>query len=46
MGVSVVAPSITTDEQLQENRGCYFPVQAKLPEGFPFDQFSHFKKNT
>jgi len=39
MGVSGVASFITTDEQLQQNRGCCFLVQAMLPEGFPFHQF-------
>jgi len=37
-GVSGVALFITTDEQLQKNRGCCFLVQAMLPEGFPFHQ--------
>ena len=35
-GPSGVASFIITDEQLQQNRGCYFPMQAKLPESFPF----------
>jgi len=35
-----VASFITTDEQLQLNRGCCFLVQAMLPEGFPFHQFN------
>ena len=39
-GVSGVASFITTDEQLQSNRGCCFLVQAMLPEGFPFHQFN------
>ena len=39
-GVSGVASFITTDEQLQSNRGCCFLVQAMLPEGFPFQQFN------
>ena len=39
-GVSGVASFITTDEQLQQNRGCFFLVQAMLPEGFPFYQFN------
>ena len=30
----------TTDKQLQENRGCCFPMQAMLPVGFPFSQFN------
>jgi len=34
-----VASFITTDEKLQYNRGGYFYMQAKLPEGFPFHQF-------
>jgi len=38
-GVSGVASFITTDEQLQQSRGCYFPMQVMLPEGFPFSQF-------
>ena len=38
-GVSGVASFITTDEQLQSNRGCCFLMQAMLPEGFPFHQF-------
>jgi len=29
----------TTDEQLQYNRGCYFPIQGMLPGDFPFHQF-------
>ena len=37
-GVIGVASFITTDEQLQKNRGCCFVVQAMLPEGFPFHQ--------
>ena len=39
-GVSGVAYFINTDKQLQYNRGCYFPKQAMLPEGFLFSQFS------
>jgi len=39
-GVSGVASFITTDEQLQSNRGCCFLVQAMLPEGSPFHQFN------
>jgi len=35
-----VAPFISTDEQLEKNRGCCFLVQALLPEGFPFYQFN------
>jgi len=31
-----VASFITTDEQLQLSRGCYFPMQTMFPEGFPF----------
>ena len=38
-GVRGVESFITTDEQLQWNRGCCFLVQAMLPEGFPFHQF-------
>jgi len=49
-GVSGKAYISTTDEQLQKNRGCFFPVQAMLPRGFasvpamlprdfPFHQF-------
>ena len=34
-----VASFITTDEQLQLNRGCRFLVQAMFHEGFPFHQF-------
>ena len=34
-----MASFITTDQQLQENRGCYFPMQAMLPEGFSLSQF-------
>jgi len=37
-GVSVVVFFIATDEQLQYSRGCYFPMQAMLPDGFPFHQ--------
>jgi len=39
-GVIGVASFITTDEQLQLNRGWCFLVQAMLPEGFPFHQFN------
>ena len=39
-GVSGVASFITTDEQLQLNRGCCLLVHAMLPEGFPFHQFT------
>jgi len=39
-GVSGVASFITTDKQLQQNRGCYFPMQALLHEGFPFSMFN------
>jgi len=35
-----VASFIATDEQLQLNRGCCFLVQAILPDGYPFHQFS------
>jgi len=35
-GPSGVASFIITNEQLQQNRGCYFPMQAMLPESFPF----------
>jgi len=35
-GVSGVASFITTDKQLQQNRGVCFFVQAMLPEGFLF----------
>ena len=38
-GVSGVASFITTDEQLQYNRGSCFLVQAMLPGGFFFHQF-------
>ena len=38
-GVNGVASFITTDEQLQLNRGCCFLVQAMLAEGFAFHQF-------
>jgi len=41
-GVSGVASFITTDERLQQNRGCYFLVHAMLPEGFPFHQFNFY----
>ena len=34
-----MASFITTDVQLQLNRGCCFLVQAMLSEGFPFHQF-------
>jgi len=34
-----VASFITTDEQLQLNRGCGFLMQAMLPKGFPHHQF-------
>ena len=43
MGVSGVASFITTDEQLQLNRGCCFLVQAMLSEGFAFYQFNNSK---
>jgi len=39
-GVSGVASFIAIDEQLQQNRGCCFLVQAMLPEGYPFRQFN------
>ena len=39
-GVSGVESFITTDEQLQYNRGCCFLVQAMLPAGFLFQQFN------
>jgi len=39
-GVSDVAFFINTDEQLQSNWGCYFPIPDMLPEGFPFYQFN------
>ena len=42
-GVSGVASFITTDEQLQLNRGCSLPMQAMFPEGFPFHQFNDRK---
>ena len=35
-----MASFITTDEQLQLNRGCCFLVQAMIPGGFPFHQFN------
>jgi len=35
-GVSGVASFITTDKQLQSNRGCCFRIQTLFPEGFPF----------
>jgi len=35
-----VTSFITTDEQLQQHRGCCFLVQAMFPEGFPFHQFN------
>ena len=38
-GVSGEAYFTSTDEQLQKNRGCFFPVQAMLPRDFPFHQF-------
>jgi len=44
-GVSGVASFITTDEQLQWNRGCCFLLQAMLPGGFPFHQFISNKCN-
>jgi len=44
-GVSGVASFITTDEQLQKNRGCCFLVQAMLSEGFPFHQFNLILEN-
>jgi len=40
-GVSGVASFITTDEQLQLNRGSCLLVQALLPGGFPFHQFNY-----
>jgi len=42
-GVSGVTSFITTNEQLQYNRGCCFLVQAMIPEGFPFHQFNKHK---
>jgi len=39
--VGGVASFITSDEQLQKNRGCCFLVQAMLPYGFPFHQFNY-----
>jgi len=39
-GGSGVASLISTDEQLQYNRGCYFLEEAMLTEGFPFHQFN------
>ena len=44
-GVSGVASFITTDEQLQLNRGCCFLAQALFPEGFPFHQFNLLKQS-
>ena len=41
--LSGVASFITTDKQLQYNRDCCFLVQAMLPGGFPFHQFSNGK---
>ena len=38
-GVSGVESFITTDDQLQLNRGCCSSMQAMLSEGFPFFQF-------
>ena len=40
--VSSVTSFITTDKELQLNRGCCFPKQkqAMLPGGFPFHQFN------
>ena len=40
-GVSGVAPLITTNEQLQLNRGCYLSMQTMPPEGFPFISLIH-----
>jgi len=40
VNVSGVASFITTDEQIQLNRGCCFLVQAMLPRGFPLHQFN------
>jgi len=31
---------ITTDEQLQQNQSCCFPMQAMLLGGFPWSQFN------
>jgi len=45
MGVSGVASFDITYDQLQQNRGCYFPMQDMLPEGFPFSQFETFRMN-
>jgi len=39
-GVSDVASFITTNEQLQLNRGCCFLEQAMHPEGFLFHLFN------
>ena len=36
--VNGVAYFIVTDEQLQQNHGCYFPMHAMLHGGFPFHQ--------
>ena len=42
--LSGVESFIITDEQLQLNRGCYFPMQAMLPGGFPFSHFNFNKQ--
>jgi len=41
-GVSGVASFITTDEQLQFNRGCCFLIQAVFPEGLPLFSLIYF----
>jgi len=38
-GVSGVASFITIDEQLKQNRGCYFPMQAMLLKGLVYSFF-------
>ena len=41
-GDSGVASWITSDEQLQLNLGCYFPMQAMFPVDFPFSHFLNY----
>jgi len=40
LAICLTVAFITTDEQLQNNRGCLSPAQAMLPGGFPFHQFN------
>ena len=44
--ISGLAILISTDEQLQLNRGCFFSTQAMLPVGFPFSQFNFTQRQS